>query len=161
MNKAGPVTILLAEDDPAHAEIVSRNLSIFCAQTRIAHVEDGQAALDYLFHKGPYANRIISPRPAVILLDLRLPKVDGLELLRRKKTDAELAKIPAVVLSTSRAGSDVAAAYAHGAASYLVKPENFKDFSSLMEAFCSYWLAWNTFPAEENISAENHEYPYR
>ena len=142
-----PVTILLVEDDPAHAEIVRRSLKNFRVANRIAHVKDGQAALDYLFHKGEYSDPKTSPRPAVILLDLRLPKVDGLEVLRLIKEDAELIKIPALVLTTSRAESDVAAAYARGAVSYLVKPVDSRIFSSLMEAFCLYWLSWNRFPA--------------
>ncbi|MBU2574163.1 MAG: response regulator [Elusimicrobia bacterium] len=147
MLKGKPVTILLVEDDPAHAEIVRRNLKNFHAAARIAHVEDGQAALDYLFRRGAYADPRTSPRPAVILLDLRLPKVDGLEVLRHVKKDAELAKIPAVVLTTSRAESDVADAYARGAVSYLIKPADFKNFSGLLETFCAYWLAWNRFAA--------------
>ena len=146
MHKTEPVTILLVEDDPAHAEIVRRSLKEFGVANRITHVGDGQAALDYLSRKGPYADPTTSPKPAVILLDLRLPKVDGVEVLRLIKGDTELVNIPAVVLTTSNAESDVAAAYANGAASYLVKPADFKGFSSLMEVFCSYWLMWNKFP---------------
>lgn len=145
MNKNEPATILLVEDDPAHAEIVRRNLADFRAEPRIAHVQDGQAALDFLLRKGAYTNTESSPRPAVILLDLRLPKVDGLEFLRRIKTTAELSKIPAVVLSTSNSPADVAAAYARGAASYLVKPASCKDFSALMKTFSEYWLGWNKY----------------
>ena len=146
MVQGEPIIILLVEDDPAHAEIVRRNLRDFRVANRIVHVEDGQAALDYLFHQGAYAGAQPSPRPNLILLDLRLPKVDGLEVLRRIKTDDDLKRIPTVVLTTSDAESDMVNAYTHGAGSYLVKPVNFDKFAGLMEAFGFYWLAWNRFP---------------
>ena len=141
-----PVTILLVEDDPAHAEIVRRNLESFRVANHIIHVEDGQAALDYLFHQGAYADAKSCPAPNLILLDLRLPKVDGLEVLRRVKEDAELKLIPTVVLTTSGAEADMISAYTHGVGSYLVKPVDFEKFSKLMEVFGFYWLAWNRFP---------------
>ena len=141
-----PITILLVEDDLAHAEIVRRNLEEFRVANRMVHVEDGQAALDYLFRQAAFAAPPSSPRPSLILLDLRLPKVDGLEVLRRIKEDEDLKKIPTVVLTTSAVESDMAGAYSHGAGSYLVKPVDFEKFSKLMEAFGFYWLAWNRFP---------------
>ena len=141
-----PILILLVEDDPAHAEIVRRNLEEFRVANRIVHVEDGQAALDYLFRQAAFAGPQSSPRPSLVLLDLRLAKVDGLEVLRRIKEDDELKRIPTVVLTTSAAESDVVNAYNHGAGSYLVKPVDFEKFSKLMEAFGFYWLAWNRFP---------------
>ena len=146
MIKGNPVTILLVEDDPAHAEIVRRNLGDFRVATRIVHVADGQAALDYLFRQGAYADPKTSPRPNLILLDLRLPKVDGLEVLRRIKEDEELKCLPPVVLTTSGAESDMVNAYTQGAVSYLVKLVDFEKFTQLMEAFGFYWLAWNRFP---------------
>ena len=148
MSSGEPLIILLVEDDPAHAEIVRRNLAAFLVANRIVHVEDGQAALDYLFRQDRYAAQESSPRPHLILLDLRLPKVDGLEVLRQIKQDAELARIPTVVLTTSGAESDLVNAYSHGAGSYLVKPVDFAKFTALMEAFGFYWLAWNRFPGE-------------
>jgi CheY-like chemotaxis protein len=146
MIKGNPVTILLVEDDPAHAEIVRRNLGDFRVANRIVHVPDGQAALDYLLRQGDYADPETSPQPDLILLDLRLPKVDGLEVLRRIKEDEGLKRVPTVVLTTSAAESDLFSAYAHGAVSYLVKPVDFEKFTKLMEAFGYYWLAWNRFP---------------
>ncbi len=145
MVKGEPILILLVEDDPAHAEIVRRNLADFRVANRIVHVEDGQAALDYLYRQAPYTDPKTSPRPALILLDLRLPKVDGLEVLRRIKEDEELKRIPTVVLTTSSAESDMAQAYDNGAGSYLVKPVNLEKFTKLMEAFGFYWLAWNRY----------------
>lgn len=146
MTNGDPITILLVEDDLAHAEIVRRNLADFRVANRIIHVEDGQAALDYLFHEGTYADPATSPKPTLILLDLRLPKVDGLEVLRRIKADEKLKAIPTVILTTSASESDLAKTYAHGAGSYLVKPVDFDKFTKLMDAFGFYWLAWNRFP---------------
>jgi len=146
MIKGNSIKILLVEDDPAHAEIVRRNLSEFRVANRIIHVADGQAALDYLFREGPFVDPKIHPRPDLVLLDLRLPKVDGLEVLRRIKEDQELKHIPTVILTTSAAESDMIGAYANGAGSYLVKPVDFEKFTKLMDAFGFYWLAWNKFP---------------
>jgi CheY-like chemotaxis protein len=144
--KGEPITILLVEDDAAHAEIVLRNLKNFRVGNRIIHAEDGQAALDYLFRRNSHADPNAAPRPDLILLDLRLPKVDGLEVLRQVKEDAELKRIPTVVLTTSSTESDMVSAYTNGAGSYLVKPVDFEKFTGLMEAFGFYWLAWNRFP---------------
>ena len=96
-----PLSILLVEDDPDHAELILRNLEEHPAVRKIAHVADGQAALDYLLRQGTYADPASSPRPNVVLLDLRLPKVDGLDVLRKIKADGDLRRIPVVVLSTS------------------------------------------------------------
>ena len=145
-----PVVILLVEDDPAHAEIVRRNLASFRVvnrPVRLLHVADGQEALDYLFRRAEFQDPDRSPRPNLILLDLRLPKVDGLEVLKTVKADAELARIPVVVLTTSVAEADMAKAYANHANSYLVKPVDFSQFLKLMDAIGFYWLVWNQYPA--------------
>lgn len=146
MIEGNPILILLVEDDPAHAEIVQRNLRDFRVANRIIRVEDGQAALDYLFRRGAYADPQSSPRPEIVLLDLRLPKVDGLEVLRQIKEDTDLKRIPAVILTTSNAESDMVQAYGHGAGSYLVKPVDFEKFTKLLNDFGYYWLAWNKYP---------------
>ena len=146
MIKGQPIIILLVEDELAHAEIVRRNLKEFRVANEIIHVEDGQAALDYLYGRAPYADPKTNPRPHLILLDLRLPKVDGLEVLQRIKGDANLKGIPAVVLAISDAESDMAKAYENGAGSYLVKPVDFEKFTKLMDAFGFYWLVWNQYP---------------
>lgn len=141
-----PIVILLVEDDPAHAEIVRRNLENSRVANRLVHVTDGQMALDYLYRRAEFSDPATSPRPGLVLLDLRLPKVDGLEVLRRVKTDSDLTLIPVVVLTTSAAEADVARAYESHANSYLVKPVDFSHFVDLMEALGYYWLAWNRQP---------------
>ena len=144
-----PIVILLAEDDPAHAEIVRRNLGNSRIANRLVHVCDGQEALDYLYRRGRYTDPEDSPRPGLILLDLRMPKVDGLEVLRTVKGDSELMRIPVVVLTTSAAETDMARAYDNHANSYLVKPVDFEKFVTLMETLGYYWLIWNRNPYAE------------
>lgn len=141
-----PLVVLFVEDDPAHAEIAMRNFSQSRLANKIVHVSDGQQALDYLFQTGEYADSEAAPRPHLILLDLRLPKVDGLEVLERIRQDDDLRAIPVVVLTTSAAEVDVAKAYNFNVNSYLVKPLDFSKFAHLLDTFGFYWLAWNTYP---------------
>lgn len=141
-----PIIVLLVEDDPAHAEIVRRNFESFRIANRLFHLADGQSALDYLFHRGEFTAPDKSPMPGLVLLDLRLPRVDGLEVLRIIKSDPGLCNIPVVVLTTSTAESDMVKAYGSHANSYLVKPVDFDQFSSLLETLGYYWLAWNRHP---------------
>ena len=144
--KGEPLVILLVEDDPAHAEIVRRNLGDFRMANRLMWVSDGQQALDYLYRREAFSEPENSPRPGLILLDLRLPKVDGLEVLKVIKTDPDLASIPVVVLTTSAAETDMVKAYESHANSYLVKPVDFVQFTALMDTLGYYWLAWNEYP---------------
>lgn len=144
--KGEPIVILLVEDEEAHAEIVRRNFADSRLANRLEHVADGQAALDYLYRRNGFSDAAVSPRPGLILLDLRLPKVDGLEVLQTLKEDDQLRDIPVVILTTSKAESDVVQAYRHRANSYLVKPVDFTKFTQLMQAFGYYWLAWNQYP---------------
>jgi CheY-like chemotaxis protein len=144
--KGEPMMILLVEDDPAHAEIAKRNLRKSGLANDIMHVWDGQEALDYLFRQENYSAPESSPRPHIILLDLRLPKVDGLDVLSRIKADSQLKNIPVVILTTSEAESDLSSAYAQHVNSYLVKPVDFSKFSEQMQLFGFYWLAWNKYP---------------
>jgi CheY-like chemotaxis protein len=144
--KGEPIVILLVEDEDSHAEIVRRNFESCRMANQLIHVSDGQAALDYLHRRNGYSDPAKSPRPGVILLDLRLPKVDGLEVLKNIKTDSALSNIPVVILTTSKAEADMVKAYNNHANSYLVKPVDFTQFSQLMETFGFYWLAWNQNP---------------
>jgi CheY-like chemotaxis protein len=140
---AEPVVLLLCEDDPDHAELVFRSLRHLPLSHRIYHVEDGEAALDYLFRRGSYTDPQLSPRPHVVLLDLRMPKVDGLQVLEQIKASDELHRIPAVVLTTSDAEADVQRAYTLRANSYLVKPLELGRFAQMMQELGLYWLGWN------------------
>ena len=144
--KGEPIVILLVEDDEAHAEIVRRSFKDYRMANRLIHVTDGQAALDYLYQRDGFSDPAKSPRPGVILLDLRLPKVDGMKVLEVIKRDPKLRAIPVVILTTSKAEADVIKAYDQYANSYLVKPVDFTQFNQLMEAFGYYWLAWNQNP---------------
>jgi CheY-like chemotaxis protein len=137
---------LLIEDNPAHAELIRRNFETYRIANRLYHVADGEAALDYLFRRRAYADPVQSPRPHLILLDLRLPRIDGLEVLKIIKASQELCTIPVVILTTSEAEQDVARAYQCHANSYLVKPVDFDKFTELMEELGFYWLAWNYYP---------------
>jgi len=141
-----PLTILLVEDNRSHAELVKRSFEQHRVVNQIAHVTDGEAALAYLSRRGPYADPATSPRPHVILLDLRLPKISGLDVLREIKTTTELRTIPVVILTTSTAERDVVRAYEQHANSYLVKPVDFAAFTQLMHDLGLYWLSWNYYP---------------
>ena len=141
-----PLTILLVEDNLPHAELVKRSLATHEIVNKIYHVSDGEAALAYLFRQGVYADPATSPRPHVVLLDLRLPKVSGLDVLREIKTSNDLRTIPVVILTTSTAERDVVSAYAQHANSYLVKPVDFVVFTRMMHDLGLYWLLWNYHP---------------
>lgn len=147
-------TILLVEDDPGHAALIRHALECVRPSVRIMHVADGETAIDYLFEKGSYAVPGTAPRPGVVLLDLRLPRIDGIEVLRAVKTCEALWSIPVVVLTTSSADLDVATAYANHANSYLVKPFGFDEFRHMLEDLDRYWCTWNTpAPAARAMAA--------
>jgi DNA-binding response OmpR family regulator len=141
-----PLTVLLVEDNLDHAELVMRNMADFQVANSIIHVEDGEAALDYLYGRGTYADRKQFPLPHLMLLDLRLPKVDGLEVLKEVKGNADLMALPVVILTTSDAERDMAMAYECHANSYVTRPVSFDDFSMLLKDLGFYWLAWNKRP---------------
>lgn len=136
-----PVDILLIEDNPDHAQLVIRNLKNFSIPNTIHHLEDGESAMNYLqeVNNG-------TKKPHMILLDLRLPKIDGIEVLKFIKSKAELKEIPVVILTTSEAERDIVEAYGYNANSYLVKPVDFKKFSELMDTLGYYWMCWNKNP---------------
>ena len=142
----GPLTILLVEDNLPHAELVKRTLAAHQIAHRLHHVGDGEAALAYLFRQGAYIEPATSPRPHVVLLDLRLPKLNGLEVLKAIRASRELHTVPVVILTTSTAERDVVCAYEHHVNSYLIKPVDFVKFSQLMHDLGLYWLNWNYYP---------------
>jgi CheY-like chemotaxis protein len=137
--------ILLIEDNSAHAELIIRSLEDHQLSSDIYHASDGEIALDYLFRRGPYQKASENPPPHVILLDIRMPKIDGIQVLKEIKTSDELKHIPVIVLTTSEAEKDVASAYENYANSYLVKPVDFDKFMQLMEELGFYWLNWNHY----------------
>ena len=141
-----PFTILLVEDNPAHAELVMRSFEDHRVANTIIHLSDGETALEYLFQRGLYSSERESPRPHVILLDLRLPRVDGLDVLKEIKSSDELRSIPVVILTTSEAERDATRAYEHHANSFVVKPLDFASFTNLIKELGFYWLKWNYFP---------------
>lgn len=141
-----PMVLLLVEDNDAHAEMVKRSFEQHKIPNVIYHVDDGQKALDYIFREGEYTDPEKYPSPHCILLDLRLPKIDGLEVLRRIKTHDGSKKTPVVILTTSSADKDIAMSYEYHANSYVVKPMDFAKFEALMDDLGSYWLAWNQNP---------------
>ncbi len=144
--KGVPLTILHVEDNDDHADLVKRTLAEYCVANDMHLATDGQEALDYLFRRGEYSDPVKSPRPHIVLLDLRLPKVDGLEVLKIIKTNDELSAIPVVVLTSSEAEADLLGAYKVHANSYLVKPLGFKEFAQMMAQLGFYWLCWNRYP---------------
>jgi len=141
-----PVLVMLVEDNADHAELVIRTLEEHRIANKVRHFLDGQSALDYLFRRGEFSDPVTSVRPHVILLDLRLPRVDGIDVLKAIKENDHLKSIPVVVLTTSEAEKDVAKAYYNHANSYLVKPVGFDEFKRLMDDLGFYWLSWNTSP---------------
>lgn len=145
---AEPFLVMLVEDNVDHAELVIRTLEEHQIANRVRHFLDGQSALDYLFQRGAYAAPAETPRPHLILLDLRLPRVDGIDVLKAIKEDGNLKSIPVVVLTTSEAEKDVTKAYYNHANSYLVKPVGFEEFKKLMDDLGFYWLNWNTSPKD-------------
>ena len=141
----GAIHVLLIEDDDIHAMIVEKGFRSSGAPGTIDRVRDGEAGVAYVRREGHYADR---PRPQLILLDLKLPRLDGHEVLRILKSDDNFNMIPIVVLSTSAADNDVQNASRSHANSYLVKPVNFAEFRELIAVVVSYWGKWNRSPGQ-------------
>ena len=140
------VTILLVEDNPDHAELTLRALREGNLLNELFWVKNGEEALDFLHRRGPYGNGASAPRPGLVLLDIKLPKVDGLEVLRRIKGDAELRSIPVVMLTTSEEDHEVTESYKTGANSFVSKPVRFADFVEKIKALKLYWVVTNRLP---------------
>lgn len=138
-----PAVILLVEDDEGHAIIAMRCFKEVTEVNKVFWVKDGEEALDYLFHKGKYTDKGKSPQPDLVLLDLRLPKLDGPEVLHAIKESEDLRIIPVIVLTSSENEADVLKAYSNYANGYLVKPPSFKMFRQMITDTSVYWLMWN------------------
>ncbi len=142
------IEILLVEDNFNDAELTLRALKRRNLANRLVHVKDGAEALDFILGKGAYAGRDITQHPKVILLDLKLPKVDGLEVLRALKASERTRNIPVVVLTSSAEQRDVIDSYQLGVNSYIVKPVDFENFSKAVTDLGCYWVLLNRPPEE-------------
>ena len=138
--------ILLVEDNPDDVELTLLSLKKHNISNKVVVVRDGAEALDYLFTTGAYADRDRSIMPAVILLDLKLPKIDGLEVLQRLRADERTKLLPVVILTSSKEEQDILNGYKLGANSYVRKPVDFKQFSDAVKQLGLYWLLLNELP---------------
>jgi CheY-like chemotaxis protein len=138
--------ILLVEDNPSDVDLTRRAIARNRIANEVVVVNDGQSALDFLFGEGPYAGRDVTRQPALILLDLKLPKLDGLEVLRRLRADPRTRRLPVVILTSSREQEDLAAGYDIGANSYIRKPVDFHQFVEAVGQLGLYWLVLNEQP---------------
>jgi len=141
----GP-SILLVEDNQDHAELTLKALKNGQVAQNIVWVKDGEEALDYLQRRGRWADETTSPRPALVLLDVNLPKVGGHEVLRRIKSDEDLRSIPVVMLTTTDRSEEVAASYKAGVNSFVTKPVKFSDFVERIKNVKGYWMMTNRLP---------------
>jgi len=135
-----PVTILMADDDPDDCMLAKEALAETCLANELYFVSDGEELLDYLYHRGKYAQLGSAPRPGLILLDLNMPKKDGREALKEIKADPNLRYIPIVVLTTSKAEEDIHRSYDLGANSFIVKPVTFSSLVEVMKTLRKYWF---------------------
>jgi len=140
--------ILLAEDDAVVAELVMHSLAAQTPPPRVVHVRDGVEALDFLYQRRQFEKREPG-NPTVVLLDLKMPRVDGLEVLRQVKTDRQLKSTPIVMLTSSQDDRDVRESYQLGANAYVVKPVEFRRFASMLQQLELFWLEINHPPPEE------------
>jgi two-component system response regulator len=146
MSEKQAIELLLVEDNPQDLELSLRALRKAKLSNRIHVARDGAEALDYVFCEGPHVGRSITDAPKVILLDLKLPKIDGLEVLKRIKSDPRTKVIPIVVLTSSKEQKDVVESYQLGVNSYIVKPVNFERFAEAVSDLGLYWLLHNQPP---------------
>jgi len=146
MTDSDQVEILLVEDSAEDAELTLRALKKNNLANRIHHARDGVEALDFLFARGPHANQGTLRMLRVVLLDLKLPRVDGIEVLRQMRADPRTRLVPVVVLTSSREDPDIAQCYALGVNSYIVKPVEFEAFIKVVSSLGLYWLLLNQRP---------------
>ena len=143
------VEILLIEDNPYEAELTMRSLKRSNLANKLKHIDDGAEALEFIFGTGKYANRTTPFNPKLILLDLKLPKVDGMEILRRLKAQESTSSIPIVVLTSSKEERDIIESYKLGVNSYIVKPVQFESFTKAVNDVGLYWMLLNQNPFDK------------
>lgn len=146
MEKLEQIEILLAEDSPSDAEMTQRALRQHNLGNHLHWVKDGAEALDYLFGRGAYAGRDLARPPKLVLLDIKMPKVDGIEVLRQIKADERTKHVPVVVMTSSNEERDVLESYRLGANSYIVKPVDFGAFVDVIAKIGLYWVLANRVP---------------
>jgi two-component system, response regulator len=146
MSESQSIDILLVEDNPSDAELTLHALKKCKLANHILHVRDGAEALDFLFCRGEYSARDERARPVLVLLDLKLPKLDGLQVLKQIKNDARTRAIPVILLTSSKEESDMATGYKLGVNSYIQKPVNFAEFQEVVRQLGMYWLLVNAKP---------------
>jgi two-component system response regulator len=137
------IDILLVEDNPDHVELILMALRNNNVLNQVHVVTNGEEALDFLFQRGEYVDAL---RPGLILLDIKLPRVDGIEVLRRIKANPKLKSIPVVMLTTSASNEEMVESYSSGASSYIVKPVDFEQFVKVIQELKLYWLVINSLP---------------
>jgi len=137
------VEILLVEDNPHDAEMTIRSLRRANLANKLIHVKDGAEALDFIFARGAYAEREIANKPKVVLLDIKMPKVDGIEVLKQIKSNETTKTIPVVIMTSSKEEQDVITSYQLGVNSYVVKPVDFEGFAKAVAELGFYWLITN------------------
>lgn len=144
------IEILLIEDNLQEAQLTIRSLKKNNLANNLFHIDDGEEAFDFLFARNKYSQREVGNGLKLILLDLKLPKVDGLEILKAVKLDERTKTIPVIVLTSSKEEQDVFASYQLGVNSYIVKPVNFESFSKAVIELGMYWMLLNVPPAKKN-----------
>ena len=137
------VEVLIVEDNDEDAELAIRALKKHRLANNVVHLSDGEQALDFIFGRGNYSDRVISQMPKVILLDIKMPKVSGLQVLHAVKSDPRMKVIPVVILTSSEEDPDIKKSYELGANSYIVKPVEFDNFSKTVAELGMYWMVVN------------------
>jgi CheY-like chemotaxis protein len=140
------IDILLIEDSLSDAELTIRELKKHHLANNLFHVKDGEEALDFIFATGKYSHRNIGKPPKIVLLDIQMPKVNGIEVLQKIKSDERTKATPVVILTSSKENPDIKKCYALGANSYIVKPVNFEGFAESIKTLGFYWLLLNQPP---------------
>jgi two-component system, response regulator len=143
MEQTRAMEILLVEDNPHDADLTIRALKRRNLANNLIHVEDGAAALDLIFKRGAFARAEAAQHPRIILLDVKLPKIDGMEVLRELKAHPDTRAIPVIMITSSKEDPDIRRAYELGANSYVVKPVDFESFQRAIEEIGLYWLLLN------------------